>query len=53
LQEDSERVRYGLKEDSLARLLVEAAGINADSASAKAAKNWCGVRGEGRAYVYA
>lgn len=38
--EDSERVRYGLKEDSLARLLVEACGLNADSASAKAAKNW-------------
>jgi hypothetical protein len=34
-------VRYGLKEDSLARVLVEAVGINAESASAKAAKNWC------------
>jgi uncharacterized membrane protein YdcZ (DUF606 family) len=33
-------VRYGLKEDSLARVLVEAVGINAESASAKAAKNW-------------
>eukprot|EP00882_Tetradesmus_deserticola_P022087 GHRQ01023970.1.p2 GENE.GHRQ01023970.1~~GHRQ01023970.1.p2 ORF type:complete len:194 (+),score=88.19 GHRQ01023970.1:149-730(+) len=38
--EDTERVRYGLKEDSLARVLVEAVGINAESASAKAAKNW-------------
>lgn len=34
-------MRYGLKEDKLAQLLIKAAGLNEDSTSAKAAKNWC------------
>ncbi|KAF8065480.1 LIG4 [Scenedesmus sp. PABB004] len=43
--EDSERGNYLLKEDKLAKVLVEAAGLTAESPDARPALKWCAGAG--------
>lgn len=41
-QEDTDRRTYGLKEDRLAKLLLDAAGMHQSSPGGRAVLKWCG-----------